>query len=110
MTQQICITVSGLSSAPLDAAADFQHRFLPELRNRADKADVVVHLPFADHTHKSWRLAVIQELAREAAPSRVNAVVGEAGQGMSDALDYLAKAPGVTGQILELDGNSDKLD
>jgi len=93
-------------SSALDAASMFHEQIMPELRQllaRKDGDSVVLLLPPADHTHQSWRLAVIQELAREAAPLRVNAIVGNESAAVDEAIAYLAKAPGVTGQILAVD-------
>ncbi|MDB5723463.1 MAG: hypothetical protein JWQ16_217 [Novosphingobium sp.] len=70
-----------------------------------DGEDVVLAFPTADHTHKGWRLAVVQQLARDAAPLRVNALSGGDEAAVAAAVAYLASAPGVTGQLLALDGN-----
>lgn len=53
---------------------------------------------------------MVQELAREAAPYRVNAVAGEGEQAIADTMAWLVQAPGVTGQLLAVDGNSPKMD
>ncbi len=66
--------------------------------------DVVLAFPAADHTHRGWRLAVVQQLARDAAPLRVNALAGGDEPAIAAAVAYLANAPGVTGQLLALDG------
>jgi hypothetical protein len=66
--------------------------------------DLLLVFPLADHTHRSWRLAAVQELARKAAPLRVNGVAADSETAISSALSYLAKAPGVTGQYWLLDG------
>jgi len=59
--------------------------------------------PPADHTHRAWRLAAVQELAREAAPLRVNAVASDDPAAIESALAYIENAPGLTGQYLALD-------
>jgi hypothetical protein len=59
----------------------------------------------ADHTHHAWRVAVVQSLAREHAPFRVNAVASEEPDAIAAAEHYCAAAPGVTGQYWSLDGN-----
>ena len=59
--------------------------------------------PSADHTHRSWRLAAVQSLAREYAPVRVNAVSSDSETAIAAALAYLERAEGVTGQLLQLD-------
>jgi hypothetical protein len=62
--------------------------------------------PPAGHEHKAWRLAAIQGLARELAPGRVNGIVGADQAAVAETVAFLAHAPGITGQVLEVDGNS----
>jgi len=88
----------GLPDAPLDAASLFASKHLPELRFFV-KADAHILLDPADHSHDSWRKAMIEELAREAAPGRINAVVGSDADAIKQMLDYLDTASAVTGQI-----------
>ena len=57
----------------------------------------------ADHSHRAWRLAVVQSFAREFAPLRVNAMVSDSEPAIAAALAYLESAEGVTGQLLQLD-------
>ena len=57
----------------------------------------------ADHTHRAWRLAVVQGLARELAPRRVNALASRDEAAITAALAYLESAAGLTGQYLPLD-------
>jgi len=64
---------------------------------------IAVIFPPADHTHAAWRLAAIQELARAAAPLRVNGVACNENADMGEVIEYLASAPGVTGQMLVMD-------
>ena len=59
--------------------------------------------PPADHSHRAWRLAAVQALAREYAPVRVNALASKSESAIAAALAYLGTAEGVTGQLLELD-------
>ena len=92
--------VSTLPAAPLDAAASFYRDHLARCRVAA--GDLAIVLPAADHTHRAWRLAAVQELARAAAPRRVNAVSGAGEAAIGEALAYLAAAPGLTGQVLVL--------
>ena len=92
--------VSALPDGPLDAAAIFYRDYLPRCQDAA--SDLAIVLPPADHTHRAWRLAAVQELARAAAPLRVNAVSGEGEGAIGEALAYLAAAPGLTGQMLVL--------
>jgi hypothetical protein len=98
--------VEGLSQGALTAAAQFHAEILPQaLTVLVGGEDVVLAFPAADHTHKGWRLAVVQQLARDAAPLRVNALSGGDDAALGAAVAYLASAPGVTGQLLALDGN-----
>lgn len=88
----------GLPAKPLDAAAEFADRFLPKIR-AALPADIVILFDPADHPHDSWRRAMVEELAREAVPGRVNAVVGVDAVAVEDTFAFLDRAPGVTGQV-----------
>ncbi len=101
------LRITGLPAAPLDAAAAFHSLWLLQVRaaliGTADECLTLVFAP-ADHSHRGWRLAAVQELAREFAPRRVNALVGEAHQGLSAALALLEPCQGITGQLLALDG------
>ena len=101
------VEVTGLPAAPIDAAAAFHRDFAPQVRSYAREGDVAVVFDHADHTHRGWRLAVVQELAREAAPRRVNAIEGEDERYVSELLYYLQSAPGVTGQLLEVARDKD---
>ncbi len=76
--QQAVLEVARLPHAPLDAAATFHSEYLPPARTALADADALV-LQFAPagHEHRAWRLAAVQELAREAAPKRVNGIAGE---------------------------------
>lgn len=95
------IEARGLADAPLDAAADFTGRFLPHIRAGFPQ-DAVILFDAADHTHETWRRAMIEELAREAVPGRVNAIVGQGEAAIAQTIAFLENAPGVTGQIFTL--------
>ena len=100
---QAVLRVGQLPDDPLGAAAAF-HARLPAM---PDSADAVLLFNPAEPAHRDWRLAAVRDLARAAAPSRrVNAVVGTDEAALAEVLAYLADAPGVTGQIFELDGNT----
>lgn len=100
---QAVLLVTGLPTTPADAAAVFHAQWLPQARavfatlEGEDRALLIV-VPEADHTHGEWRLAAARMLAREAAPVRVNVVGCDAAAGSQAFADYLAAAPGVTGQ------------
>ena len=103
--EQAVLEVTGLPPAPLDAAAAFHTAHLPLARAALQRADsLVLQFAPAGHEHRGWRLAAVQELAREVAPRRVNAVAGADPQVLAEAMAYLAAAPGVTGQLLAVDG------
>lgn len=95
-----------LPAGPIDAAADFLGRIALEVRSAIQSRDLPLCVVFApaDHRHSAWRRAAIQELAREAAPGRINAIAGDDEVAVAAAADYLGGAPGVTGQYLPLDG------
>ena len=108
--EQRVLRVEDLPPAPLDAASAFHARYLPAARALRDEGNsiVLVFSP-AGHEHRAWRLAAVQELAREAAPKRVNAIAGDDDTAVRAAIDYLAAAPGITGQLLAVDGKSGEL-
>jgi hypothetical protein len=97
------LEVGLLPDGALDAFAAFMAFQLEAARALLAAPDctaLVIILPPAAHDHKDWRLALARDLAREAAPRRVNVVVGLPGEALSQTLRFLADAPGVTGQYL----------
>jgi hypothetical protein len=94
------LRITALPQEPLAAAAAFHAAWLPEASGSG--ADLVLIFPPADHTHRAWRLAAVQSLAREQAPRRINAVEAESEAAIASACAYLATAPGLTGQLLSL--------
>lgn len=98
------IAVDDLPEDPLSAASVFHQHWLPYAEDAlAAGDDLLLVFAAADHTHRAWRLAAVAGLARKHAPLRVNAVAGT-GEALAQAEQYLAAAPGVTGQYLPLDG------
>lgn len=97
--------VGPLADDPLDAAAQFHAEILPQARAllRQDDDLTLIFAP-GGHEHQGWRLAVVQALARDHAPRRVNAVAGASEQAVAAAADWLTLAQGITGQYLRLDG------
>ena len=93
------LRVTGLPAGALAAAAEFYANITPP---RAGE-DLLLVFPPADHTHQAWRLAAVQQLARDLAPRRVNAVASQSEAAIASAATYLASAPGLTGQVLALD-------
>jgi len=100
------IRVDDLPEAPLAAAAHFHAAILPVIA--AERAPVVtLVLPVADHTHRAWRAAALGALARALAPGRINAIAGGDGPTQAQALAFIARAPGLTGQLLPLNDSED---
>ena len=96
------IVVDGLPDDPLAASGVFHQHWLAHVEATLGQGeDVMVQLPAADHTHREWRCAIVVGLARKHAPVRVNLVAGE-GAALAACESYLAAAPGVTGQYLEV--------
>lgn len=100
------IEIGLLPAAALDAQTAFMAHHLEAARallaEPATTALAIV-LPPAAHDHRDWRLALARDLAREAAPKRVNIVSGHPGDARAATLRFLADAPGVTGQYLVCD-------
>ena len=97
------IEVAALPDGALDAAGTFMAFHLEAARAVLADPDctaLAIVLPPAGHDHRDWRLALARDLAREAAPRRVNLVAGPAGSGREELLRFLAQAPGVTGHYL----------
>jgi hypothetical protein len=100
------LRVGVLPGDALAAATRFHAEVLPKVLAELERGETLtlVFAP-ADHTHRAWRLAAVQGLAREFAPLRVNALAAEHEPAIAAALAYLETAQGVTGQLLRLDGN-----
>jgi hypothetical protein len=92
--------VGPLPESALEAAAEFHARVVPALDPPRSGEDLVIIFPPAPYDHRGWRLAAVQDLARAAAPARVNSIVGEDEAAIEAALAYLEGAAGVTGQLL----------
>jgi hypothetical protein len=99
------LRVGPLPGDALAAAARFHADVLPGVLDAlAGGGDLILIFAPADHTHRGWRLAAVQELARKHAPRRVNALAAEDEAAIAAAARYLGTAEGVTGQLLILDG------
>ena len=96
------LRVGPLAQGALAAAARFHAEVLPGIAGEPD--DLVLVFAPADHTHDGWRRAAIQQLARDRAPLRINALSSDDEAAIAAATAYLTAAPGVTGQLLPLDG------
>ena len=95
------IEVRNLPDDPLAAAGEFHRLSLPQIEDALRSGeDVMIAMASVDHTHRDWRRAAVAGLARKHTPRRVNAVAG-AGSALDPVEEYLASAPGITGQYLE---------
>ena len=100
----LVVSVNDLPPSPVDAATLFYLQTVPGIREELPNVtEVVIYFEPADHSHRGWRLAAVQELAQEAAPTRVNALVGTDRDAMWAARQFLENAPGVTGQLLAVE-------
>jgi len=103
---QAVLRIHSLPEAPLDASAAFHAEKLEEAREMLDGAieSLALVFPTASHDHLTWREAVVAGLARESAPVRVNGVAGDDADAIEASLAWLERAPGITGQLLAVDG------
>lgn len=100
------LPVGALPDDPLAASRHFHSDVLPALIIALDAAAGHATLVFgpADHRHEDWRRAVVTTLARAHAPLRINAIAGDDHAGIAATADYVAGAPGLTGQYLVVEG------
>ena len=97
------VRVGALPERAIDAAAAFHADALPALLSpSSEREDLALIFAPAPFDHHGWRLAAIQDLARAAAPARVNGVVGSDEQAIAATLAWLEQAPGITGQLLSV--------
>ena len=99
---QAVLRIDWLPLGALDAASEFHESWLDEaLEALTGEADALAFvLPPAPYDHAGWRRAAVRDLARAVAPKRVNMVAVDDEAAIAATLDYLAWAPGVTGQLL----------
>lgn len=103
---QAVLRIDGLPSGALDAAAEFYRIWLAKAREmlRGEADALALLMPSAPTDHRDWRRGIARDLARELAPKRINLVAGDDRAAIATTLAYLAQAPGVTGQLLLIDG------
>lgn len=100
------LEVELLPEGAMDAATAFMAFHLEAARAAladSETTALAIILPPAGHEHGDWRLALARDLAREAAPKRVNVVAGLPGDARTACLRFLSDAPGVTGHYLSCD-------
>lgn len=103
---QAVLRIEGLPIGALDAAAEFHRIWLAQARDalRGEADSLVIVIPLAPTDHRDWRRGIARDLARELAPKRVNLVAGDDPDAIAATLEYLGRAPGVTGQLLPVSG------
>lgn len=103
---QATLAIEWLPASALDAASEFHEAWLDAalelLEGDADSLAIV--MPAAAYDHADWRRAAVRDLAREAAPKRVNLIAGSDAEALAQTAAWLEGAPGVTGQYLEVGG------
>jgi hypothetical protein len=105
---QAVLRVEHLPAGAVAAAEMFHREWLASVQTTLAEgySSLVIIFPPANYDHGDWRRAIARDLARQAAPARVNVIAGT-GAAVEAALTYLALAPGVTGQYLRVEGHSD---
>lgn len=99
------LRVGALPDDALGAAARFHADMLPAAAEAlAGGDDLLLVFGPADHAHRDWRLGIVRGLARQFAPQRVNAIAGQDEPAIGATAEYLVRAPGLTGQLLCIDG------
>jgi hypothetical protein len=97
------VRVGPLPDRAIEAAGAFHATTVPELLGPPPVGeDLVLIFPLASSEHCGWRLAAVQDLARAAAPARVNGIVGDDQDAIAATLAWLEQAPGITGQLLSV--------
>jgi hypothetical protein len=107
----LVVYLGDLPGTPIDAAAHFASKHAPEARELlmqggwrsmglAEEPQALTYVfPAGGKDHEGWQRALIQALARDVAPKRVNGVIGDGLASTDEATEWLGGAPGVTGQI-----------
>ena len=110
------IKVDTLPEAALDAAAAFHSQWSQKVREAAAQGSeyVVVAMDPAPFDHADWRRAAARDLARAHPDHCINLVAGSDAGAVARMVEFLGRAPAITGQYLPLaetgicdDGNVD---
>ena len=97
------LRVERLPGAALDAAAAFHAHWAQQVRDAArDSEFVIVVLDPAPFDHADWRRAAARDLARAHADNCINIVAGLEGAALARMVEFLGRAPAITGQYLPL--------
>nr|WP_199803108.1 hypothetical protein [Erythrobacter sp. YJ-T3-07] len=87
----------------LDAAAAFHAHWAQRVRDAArDSEFVIVVMDPAPFDHADWRRAAARDLARAHADNCINIVAGLEGAALARMVEFLGRAPAITGQYLPL--------
>jgi len=97
------LRIAGLPAGAIEAAAAFYGEWLQQATHLlAGGNPVAIVMEPAPYDHTDWRRAAARDLARSAAPARVNIVAGDDEPAIAATLAFLESASGVTGQYLPL--------
>ena len=98
------IRVEPLPDPALDAAAAFHARWADDVHCAAAQGRefIVVVLNPAPFDHADWRRAAARDLARAYPDHCINIVAGIDGGALTRMVDFLGRAPAITGQYLPL--------
>lgn len=98
------IRVERLPGPALDAAAAFHAQWAQQVRDAAAQGSeyVIVVMDPAPFDHADWRRAAAHDLARAHPDHCINIVAGLEGAALSRMVEFLARAPAITGQYLPL--------
>ena len=105
---QATLRIDALPAGALEASATFHREWLEQAQAilGGDCAALAIIVPAAPYDHADWRRAAVRDLARAWAPRRVNMVAGDDAAAIAETLAFLASAPGVTGQLLQVGGQA----
>ena len=98
------IRVEPLPQSALDAAAAFHADYVDRVREAASAGSecVIVVMQPAPFDHADWRRAAARDLARAHPDHCVNIVAGLEGGALARMVEFLSRAPAITGQYLPL--------
>tara|TARA_R100001129_G_C5125170_1_gene191416 strand:+ start:137 stop:520 length:384 start_codon:yes stop_codon:yes gene_type:complete len=98
------IRVERLPDAALDAAAEFHSGWASDVRRAAAAGSefIVLVMHPAPFDHADWRRAAARDLARAYPDHCINIVAGVEGGALSRMVEFLGRAPAITGQYLPL--------
>jgi hypothetical protein len=97
------LRIAGLPSGAVEAAAAFYGEWVGRASDLLEGGNpLAIVMGPAPYDHTDWRRAAARDLARSAAPARVNIVAGDDEAAIAATLAFLECASGVTGQYLPL--------